>query len=135
MHSHTKTGAIVWGALVLGILSAAGCAKLSPVDSKGPAVASAVNKPAAERATAEASDPATLLAFKTGVARDKVEQILSIYETNAQASESGRDIYKIALFASERTGLPTSQVGSVILSYKALVGDGAVKAVEETKKG
>lgn len=142
MKTRANIKGLVWGGLLVGTCLTVGCAKLSGGDHS---VANAKSKPAAPEAhqvqtgTAAVSDPATLLSYKTGVARDKVEQILAIYQVNAKTADSGRDIYKIALFASEKTGVPTSQVGSVILGYKAMGGDETLTASSgaktEQKKG
>jgi hypothetical protein len=133
---HKKRGALIAGGLVLGALLAAACAKLGPLDFGGTEASpssAAVKTEAPLPAKPEGSDPATILAYKTGVDRAKVEQILSIYRTSAREEDSGRDIYKIALFAGEKTGLPTAQVGSVILSYKALVGTSSTASAPSQK--
>ena len=130
---------LILAGLVLGICLSVGCAKRSSVETSAP--------PATERFVERAAtpeeqhgsapapalpDPATLLSYKTGVPRDKVEQILAIYKANAKPDDRGRDIFKLAVFASEKTGLTPSQVGSVILGFKALGGD-SVSATEETQ--
>lgn len=122
------------GLLVAGCLSL-GCARSAERAAQAPVSApAATNVPAAAATAApEDTDPITRVAYKTGVARDKVEKILEIYAKYSEKDASGRDIYNIALAGSRGTGVPTDEVGSVILSYRSLFENGVIEASKPAK--
>jgi hypothetical protein len=133
---HMKNPA-VWVGVLLSSLVAAGCEKAAGLGPVPPSASRAETAalPSLEAPTEKpgAADPATVISFKTDVPRDKVEQILSIYAANQGSDVNGSDLYRIALFASQHTSIPTDKVGAVILSYKAAYGNAGFTAAKDTK--
>lgn len=120
-------------ALCAGLLGACcmGCGKGAEQAPQAAASSPAAAPHAA--GSAEEADPVTRLALKYGLPADKVAAILAIYEKNAGGADSGRDVYNIALLGSRATGVPTDEVGSVILAYRSLADGGVLKAAATPK--
>lgn len=122
------------GVLVVACLSM-GCAKNSEraAQAPPPPPAATTDPAAASVEPDDNADPITRVAYKTGVSRDDVKKILDIYAKYSEKDDSGRDIYNIALAGSRGTGVPTAEVGSVILSYRALFENGITQASKPVK--
>ncbi|MBI5017809.1 MAG: hypothetical protein HZB55_20245 [Deltaproteobacteria bacterium] len=135
LRKHQNT-ALCASLLVAGTLTV-GCMKTSTREAQAPAtpapvVAARTEQPAAGGARDD-TDPVTRIAYKTSVPRDKVQEILDLYVMSSKANGSGRDVYNIALLASQRTGIPTEDVGSVILAYRSLFESTAIQASQPAK--
>lgn len=117
--------ALCVGALALSGVGS-GCAGKAEGEAGAPAPRPATAAKPWAPSSAEAADSAhvTRVAYKTGVAADKVKAILDLYRRFSAPENSGQDLRDIAVLGSEQTGLTVSEVSSVILDYKALFESG-----------
>ena len=117
--------AVCVGALAVSGLGS-GCAAKAEGEAGAPAPRpAAAAGPAASVLTAsDESAHVTRVAYKTGVAPDKVKTVLDLYRRFSKAKNSGQDLRDIAVLGSEQTGLTAEEAAGVLLEYKSLFEGG-----------